>query len=117
WAREFGKVLPASEYPLVDIPLTHPIFRMQFDVKKVPQIPSIGVWESSGQTSERGADSAEAHLRGVYDHHGRLMAVFTHNTDFGDAFEQEAADPRYFYNFSVDGYALGINILIYSMTH
>jgi len=116
WVREFSKVLPPTEYPIADIPLSHPIFRSQFEVKKFPQIPSIGVWRS-GTTSERGADSAEPHLRGVADRQGRLMAIMTHNTDFGDAFEEEATDPRYFYTFSVDGYAFGINVLLYSMTH
>jgi uncharacterized protein DUF4159 len=117
WVHEFSKVLPPSEYPIADIPLTHPLFHIQFDVRKLPQIPSIGVWRGTGGTSERGDDSAEPHARGVADKHGRLMVLMTHNTDFGDAFEEEATDPRYFYTFSVDGYAFGINVLLYSLTH
>src|SRR3954447_4756951 len=59
WAREIGKVLPLSEYPIVDVPLSHPIFHSQFEVKRVIQIPSIGRWQQmGGGTSERGADSA-----------------------------------------------------------
>jgi len=45
------------------------------------------------------------------------MVLSTHNTDFGDAFEREGDDPRYFYTFSVEGYAFGINTLLYAMTH
>ena len=45
------------------------------------------------------------------------MVLITHNTDYGDAFEQEAADPRYFYTFSVGGYAFGINTLLYTLAH
>ena len=45
------------------------------------------------------------------------MVMITHNTDLGDSFEREGEDPNYFYNFAIDGYALGINILLYSMTH
>src|SRR5262249_8728244 len=116
WAREFAKVLPPTEYPIKEIPLSHPLFRMQFEIKKKVQIPSIGFWKM-GTTSERGADSAEPHVRGVADSHGRLMAIMTHNTDFGDAFEEEATDPSYFYACSVDGYQFGINVLLYSMTH
>ncbi len=41
------------------------------------------------------------------------MVLITHNTDFGDAFEREGDDPSYFYTFSVDGYAFGINALLY----
>jgi hypothetical protein len=118
WAREIGKALPPSEYPIVDVPLTHPIFHQQFEVKRVIQIPSIGAWRGmDGGTSERGAESAEPHARAIYDKHGRMMVFITHNTDFGDAFEQEAADPQYFYTFSVEGYQLGINVLLYALTH
>jgi hypothetical protein len=118
WTREFEKVLPSSEFPMVDLPLTHPLFRTQFEVKKIPQIPSINYWYGSGgDTSERGTDSTPPHVRGISDSHGRLMVLITHNTDFGDAFEREGDDPRYFYTFSVDGYAFGINVLLYSLTH
>ena len=54
---------------------------------------------------------------GVTDKQGRLMVLMTHNTDFGDSWEREGDDPTYFYNFSVDGYAFGINVLLYSMAH
>jgi hypothetical protein len=118
WVREIGKVLPPSEFPIVDVPLTHPIFRSQFEVTKIPQIPAIGSWMAmGGGTSERGADSAEPHARAIFDKQGHMMVFITHNTDFGDAFEREADDPQYFYTFSVDGYAFGINVLLYSLSH
>ena len=95
WAREIGKALPPSEYPIVDVPLTHPIFHQQFDVKRVIQIPSIGAWrQMGGGTSENGADSATPEARAIFDKQGHMMVFITHNTDFGDAFEQEAADPQ-----------------------
>jgi hypothetical protein len=118
WAREIGKVLPPSEFPIVDVPLTHPIFSQQFEVKRVIQIPSIGAWRGmGGGTSENGPDSAEPHARAIYDKRGHMVVFITHNTDFGDAFEQEAADPEYFYTFSVEGYEMGINILLYALAH
>jgi hypothetical protein len=118
WAREIGKVFPPSEFAIVDVPLTHPIFRSQFEVTKMPQIPSIGAWMGmGGGTSEQGADSAVPHARAIYDSKGHMMVFITHNTDFGDAFEQEAADPQYFYTFSVEGYQMGINILLYALAH
>ena len=46
-----------------------------------------------------------------------MMVFITHNTDFGDSFEREADDPNYFYKFSVHGYAVGIDILLYALTH
>jgi hypothetical protein len=118
WEREIRKVFPAGEFPIVDLPLTHPIFRSQFVVQKVPQIPSINNWMGTGgETSERGADSAVPYLRAILDRHGRARVVITYNTDLGDSWEREGDDPNYFYHFAVDGYALGINILLYSMMH
>jgi hypothetical protein len=118
WLMQIRKVLPPSEYPIVDLPPTHPLFSSQFVIKKVPQIASINYWASSGgDTSERGADSAEAHARAILDKHGNVMVLMTHNTDLGDSFEREADDPQYFYQMSVPGYAFGINALLYGLTH
>jgi len=116
WERELRKVLPASEYPIIDVPMNHSIFHTLFDSKRFPQIPSIG-WVNSGTTSERGADSATANARAVVDRKGRILVFNSHNSDFGDSYERESDDPAYFYNFSVEGYAIGINILLYAMTH
>ena len=118
WTQEFSKVLPPHEYPIVDLPLDHPLFRAQFEIKHIPQIPSINHWMGSGGgTSERGYDSEVPHARGISDRNGRLMVLITHNTDFGDSWEREADDPTYFYRFSVDGYAFGINVFLYALTH
>ena len=87
-------------------------------VNKVPQIPSINFWMGSGGgTSERGRDSATPHARAIIDDHGRVMVLMTHNTDFGDSFEREGDSRQYFLQFSVHGYAFGVNVLLYAMTH
>jgi hypothetical protein len=118
WVSELARILPPADYPVVDIPHDHAIFRMQFEVSAIPQIPSIQFWRTNGgETSERGPDSAQVHFRGVSDQHGRLMVLMTHNTDISDAWEREGEDPRFFYQFSPNGYAVGINVLLYSMTH
>ena len=56
-------------------------------------------------------------IRGISDRNGRLMVVMTHDTDISDAWEREGEDPRYFYQFSPHGYAVGINVVIYALTH
>jgi hypothetical protein len=118
WSRELGRALPPADYLIEDVPLTDPIFRTMLDVQRVPQVPGIGFWRAgNGTTSERGAETAVAHLRAVRDRHGRIIAVMTHNTDVSNSWERETEDPAYFYRFSIDGYALGINILLYAMTH
>ena len=116
--NELVRVLPEPQYRVVDIKPTHALFRMMFQFDAIPQIPSINHWRrSGGETSERGYDSARVNFRGIFDEHGRAMVLMTHNTDIADAWEREAEDPRFFYLFSPNGYAVGINILLYSLSH
>jgi hypothetical protein len=119
WAAEIAKALPSAEYPIVDVALDDPMLRSMFEVHKVPQITNIQFWRGVGgqSTSERGTDSADAHLRAIRDRHGRIMVLMTHNTDVADSWEREGEDPAFFYQFSPDGYALGINVLVHAMTH
>jgi hypothetical protein len=118
WTRELAKVLPPDEYPIEELTPADPIFKTQFVVPEMLQIPNIGYWRGSGgDTSEQGADSAVPHFYVVRDHHGRIMLAMTHNTDIADAFEREADDPVFFSRFSPRGYALGINVLLYALTH
>jgi hypothetical protein len=118
WEENIGRVLPPAEYPIKDLPPEHPIFRSMFEIAKLPQIPSIQFWRvSGGLTSERGAESSEPHIRGISDGHDNLMVLMTHNTDISDAWEREGEDPRYFYSFSPDGYAVAINAVLYGLTH
>lgn len=118
WEHQLRKVLPAPDHAITDIPLDHPMLRTQFVVTEVPQIPNIGYYRrSGGDTSERGADSAVASARAVADAHGRVLVLMTHNTDISDSWEREGEDASYFYAFSPRGYAFGINVLLYAMTH
>jgi hypothetical protein len=123
WAWEFfesqmRKVFPAASYPIVDLPIDHPLFHELMNVQHFPQIPSIGFWGGpGGRTSERGAESATPHARAILDEKGRVMVFITHNTDFGDAFEREGDNHEYFIEFSVPGYAVGVNVLLYAMSH
>jgi hypothetical protein len=118
FAEEMAKVLPPSQYRFVDIPPDHGMMRSLFHVKAVPQIPGISFWwGTGGQTSEQGADSAQVHVRGIFDDHGRLMVLSTHNTDVADGWEREGVSADYFHKFSVDSYAVGVNIAVYTLLH
>lgn len=82
WEGQLRRVLPAADFPLVDLTPEHPVFHAQFEVKGTPQIANIGYWtRSGGRTSERGADSAVVHTRAIVDSHGRVMVLSTNNTD------------------------------------
>jgi len=118
WEYELRKVLPAAEHPIIEVPMDHPMLRSQFIVTEIPQIPNIGYFRrSGGDTSERGSDSEVPTARIINDGMGRAMVLMTHNTDISDSWEREGEDASYFYAFSPKGYALGINVLLYALTH
>jgi hypothetical protein len=116
--REIAKVLPPGQYPIKDLPPDHPIHRALFEVASVPQVPAWQFWsQTGGDTSEMGPLSARAHMAAITDAQGRVMVLMTHNTDIADSWEREGEDPSYFYAFSPNGYALGMNVAVYAMTH
>ncbi len=117
WSAQIRQVLPPSEYPIVDLAVDHPLVRTQFELRQMPQISSIGFWRGTGGTSERGPDSAIPHARAIMDKHGNVMVLMTHNTDIGDSWEREGEDRDFFLQFSPEGYALGINAVLYALTH
>jgi hypothetical protein len=116
WSGQMRRVLPA--HAIVDVPADHPIRHTMFDLKTLPQVTSINWWRrSGGETSERGPDSAVANFRMIADAAGRIMVLMTHNTDIGDSWEREGEDREFFLQFSPEGYAVGINVVLYSLTH
>lgn len=119
WLAEIGRVLPPSEYPIEEVPLTDPMFSALFLVTEMPQIPNLPFWRGSGgsSTSEVGADGAYHPMRVIRDKQGRVMVAMTHNNDIADSWEREGDEPAYFYRFSPDGYALGVNVLLHALTH
>ncbi len=119
WVRQISRVLPSGEYPLLDITPVHPIMRTLYNVQETQQVPNIGFWRSTGgETSERDYDSAQVYFKGIQDSHGRLMVLISHNTDIADTWEREGEELRsYFDTFSPRGYAIGVNVVLYAMTH
>lgn len=118
WVDEVSRILPPGEYPIEEVPMSHPLWRTVFEVKGLPQIPAISHWRrSGGETSERGAESAVPDIKAIFDRHGRMMVLITHDTDISDSWEREGEDPEFFYQFSPNGYAFAINAVIYAMSH
>jgi hypothetical protein len=100
--------------PVVDIEDTDAIFHVLYDLDQRVQVPGRQ-YIRSGRTYER-YDGTEAHWRGVYDDKGRLQVAICHNMDLGDAWEW-ADDPQYPEPFASTAYKIGINYIVYSMTH
>jgi hypothetical protein len=115
---QIAKALPPADYPIEDVTLDDPMMHTVYSMNHVPQISNFQFWRrSGGRTSERGADSDVVHFRVIRDAKRQVMVVMTHNTDIADSWEREGEDPEYFRQFSPDGYALGVNVLVHAMTH
>ncbi len=114
WAnfeRQIRHVLP--EFPIVEIPLDHPIFNAVYRIEKIVQVPARGnYW--GGRTWER--DGYTPHARGIFDEDGRLMVIINWNTDLGDAWEWFER-PEYPLEFSSFAVRMGVNFIVYSMSH
>jgi hypothetical protein len=110
---QIRKVFP--DRPLELLPLTHELFRAFFDVDTVMQIPNVGNGCRGGRTWEEPDDTMPKTF-GISDDHGRLMVLVTYNSDLGDAWEYMDL-PCYPAQYSGYSYRLGINFMIYSMSH
>ncbi|MCH8203961.1 MAG: DUF4159 domain-containing protein [Candidatus Hydrogenedentes bacterium] len=118
WVMQIARVFDPEEYRMKELPLSHPIFNCVFVLDEKPQVPNPGTWSYGGNTSERGAESATPHYKGIHDKNGRLMVVVCHNTDLGDGWEREGWNEDYFREISVKkAYPMGINIVVYALTH
>ncbi len=116
---EIRRALPAAQFPMVDLtPPDHPMWRTMFPVASLPQMASITTWRRGGGVIERwNEDAGPPTARGIADRQGRIMVVMVHNTDLPDPWEREGEDKDYFFRFSPEAYAVGIDILLYAMTH
>jgi len=108
---QFRKVFP--DRPIRDIPPEHPIFHCYYDFDYFPQVPGLAALYR-GVTYEKGGKVP--HCRGIFDDDDRLMVLINHNVDLGDSWEH-SKDPRYDVKYSLMGYKLGINYIIYALTH
>ena len=116
--EEIGRVLPRANYPIIDLSMDHPLWHTLFDLKQVPQMSSIQSWRrSGGGTTERGVLPGTQSARGIADEKGRLMVVMIHNSDIPDGWEREGEEHEYFLNFSPNAYSVGIDVLLYGLTH
>ncbi|MEX2284470.1 MAG: DUF4159 domain-containing protein [Gemmatimonadota bacterium] len=116
WVGEIQRVLP--EFSIVDLPLDHGLFSVFYQVPVIPQIPAISFWRrSGGGTSERAYESATPHIRAIFDQKGRILVLMSHNTDIADGWEREAEDEDFFYSFTGKGYGVGINVVLWALSH
>lgn len=103
------KVFP--DRPIVDIPDSDPIFHTVYDLDERFQIPGAEHLQLGHKN-----DGYVARWRGIYDDKRRIMVAISFNSDIGDSWEW-ADDPRYPEKFADLGIRIGVNDIVYAMTH
>ncbi|MBI3470931.1 MAG: DUF4159 domain-containing protein [Candidatus Solibacter usitatus] len=109
--ESFRRIFP--DRPIVELENSDSVFHVLYELDERFQVPGVHtIW--SGRTHEKGG--VDPRWRGVYDQKGRLVVAICHNMDLGDAWEW-ADEPRYPERYASLAYRIGVNYIIYSMTH
>ncbi len=108
------KVFPDRD--IVDLPNDNPIFHSVFDLDDRYQVPGLQFVYSRSICEKCMAGGSGAKWRGIYDDKGRVMVAICHNMDLGDSWEH-ADNPQYPEKFSALGIRIGIDYIVYAMTH
>ena len=110
FAQGISRILPRSS--IVELDDDDPIFHVAYSLKERFQISGLQIVR--GQPYERGG--IVPHWRGVVDEKGRVQVAICFNMDLGDAWEW-ADYPPYPERYSALAYRVGVNYVIYAMTH
>ncbi|MGI8744871.1 MAG: DUF4159 domain-containing protein [Bryobacteraceae bacterium] len=114
WDRfEESMKLVFPDRPIVEFDDGDSILHTVYDLDDRYQIP--GQWALRRGAMYRN-DGAVPHWRGIFDDHKRVMVAISFNSDVGDSWEW-ADDPRYPEKYSALGIRIGVDYVIYSMTH
>ena len=111
FVASFKKIFPDRQ--IVDIDSKDAIFHTVFDLDQRYQVPGMQ-YVQTGRVYEK--DGVNPEFRAIYDDRGRIIAAICHNMDLGDSWEN-ADEPTYPQKFSALGLRIGINYIVYSMTH
>jgi hypothetical protein len=111
FAESITRVFPDRE--VVEIEDDDSIFHTVYDLNERYQIP--GIWALRRGSTYRN-DGAIPRWRGIYDDKGRIMVAMAFNSDLGDAWEW-ADEPHYPEKYSALGIRIGVNYVMYSLTH
>ena len=111
--EEMSKIFPDRE--MDKLSLDHEVFHTFFDVDTVMQIPNVTNACNGRQTWEQRSE-IDPMIFGISDDNGRLMVLVTYNSDLGDAWEWMDL-PCYPQKYSGQAYRMGLNFMIYAMSH
>jgi len=114
WAvfmESMKRVFP--DRPIVELQNGDQIFHTVYDLNDRYQVASEGSVQR-GRTDK--CEGCKDHWRGIYDDKGRLMVAMTFNSDVGDSWEWADA-PYYPEKYAALGIRIGVNYVVYAMTH
>lgn len=104
-----NQALPGNVVEELDV--RDPIFHIVYDIKELTPIPGLNVvdtlWERGG---------VGQHYRAVFDAKRRPQVGIWFNMDLGDAWEW-ADIPEYPEKYASQAFRVGVNYVVYSMTH
>jgi len=103
------------EYTIREIDDTDPIFHSVYDLNDRYQIPGQAHLRR-GYKEVNGNSAIGAKWKAIFDDKGRVMVAITYNSDVGDAWEY-ADDPRYPAKFADLAIRVGVNYVVYAMSH
>ncbi len=109
-----SKVFP--DRPIVDIPRDDPLMHVFYDLDQKTQIPGVRHLRMGRDGNIVAQMQGDSRWRGIYDDKGRIMVATSFNQDMGDAWEH-ADDPLYPVPMTALAYQLGVNYVVYAMTH
>jgi hypothetical protein len=104
------------ERPIVDIPNDDPLMHVFYDLDDRSPIPGVRHLRRARNGQIVAQMEGPTRWRGIYGDDGYLMVAINFNIDMGDAWEH-ADDPLYPVPMTALAYRLGINYVIYTMTH
>jgi len=104
-------VLP--DRPVEDLVDKDEIFHVLYDMDDRFQVPSES-YIRTGRTYEK--DGYVPKWRAIRDDKGRIVVAICHNMHLGDAWEW-ADDPQYPEKFASMAFRVGLNYVMYGMTH
>ena len=99
---------------IVGLPLDNPLLTTCYEIEGLMQVPNIRNGINGYQTHEE--EGFVPMTKGIHDENGRLMVVINWNTDLGDAWEH-ADNPYYPLKYSTYAYEMGVNMIVYAMSH
>jgi hypothetical protein len=119
WGEDEWQIFMASmkrvfpDRQVVDLPNDAGVFHSVYDLDDRYQVASQG---SVNRGVSFKCSPCPDKWRGIYDDKGRIMVAITYQSDVGDSWEWADA-PTYPAEYAALGIRIGVNYIVYSMSH